>query len=171
MSDDEARPFLAAQQRDVVGGLAGQYARGVNAAVFGKIAAALDPEQVKIDGKGGSLDGALAGGSDVAMGPIGPPFCFAYPGLPPKSKEGKDFKEDKEGKDSKDGKEGKEGKDSKDGKEDKDTSDVGKLGGEESQDPFTRLGDPAELPIASFDAIARTHPERVQLAVDRGSLF
>jgi hypothetical protein len=86
-------------------------------------------------------------------------------------KESKEGKEGKEGKESKDGKEGKEGKESKDGKEDKDTSDGFKFGGDEAQDPFSRFGDPQELPWESFNAIAATHSERIQGLLQQTALF
>jgi len=188
----EPRPFLAAQRRNTLSKLSAAYNRGVSSAVFEKIARSLDPEVTKIDGKGGSLDGVLSTGGAELMGPFGPPFCFHYPGLPPKSpkdlkddkegKEAKDSKEGKEGKEAKDSKEGKEGKEAKESKEAKDSKegkeakDIGEGGhGKpeiiETDDLFTRLGDPADLPVESYEAIARTHPERVTLAIERGTLF
>jgi hypothetical protein len=168
MPDDSPQPFLAAQRRDVLGRLASEYTQGVGATVFKRIADCLDPEQTKIDGKGGALDGTLTDATDNEAMAIGPPICGAYPGPPPKApKESKEVKDG--GKDAKDSKEG--GKDHKDSKEHKDTSDGDEENDGYDSDPFIVLGDPAELPIDSFEAVARTHPERVEIAVARGSLF
>src|ERR1700750_1972196 len=107
MESNEPRPFLASQRREVLASLAEGYIRGTHASIVERVGAALDPEQVKLDGKGGALDGALSNPGDIASSPGFAPICGAYPGPPPKSKEGKDGKEGKEGKEQKDSKEGK----------------------------------------------------------------
>jgi hypothetical protein len=169
MSADEPRPFLASQRRDVLASLSEAYIRGAHVSVVEKVAAALDPEQIKLDGKGGSLDGALSSPGDVAS-PGFAPICGAYPGPPVKLKEGKDGGE-KGGKEQKDSKEGKEGKEAKDGKEDKDSSDGFKLGGDEVSNPVFRWGDVEQLPAEAFNEIAQAHVERVELSVERGSIL
>ncbi|MEV8092989.1 hypothetical protein [Kitasatospora sp. NPDC085879] len=209
-ADDDVRPFLSGQRRNVLGGLAAAYARGVNSAVFARIGAGLDPEQVKVDGKGGALDGVPAALPGSHQPHILKPFekddkddKEEKDGKETKDakeekeekegKESKDLKEEKEGKESKDkedkedkeSKEAKEEKEEKEQKEGKETKEVkeekelviesgveaDKVGGVDFDGPFIRFGEPAELPVTSFDAIARAHPDRVRLAVTRGSLF
>jgi hypothetical protein len=163
-SDDQVRPFLSRERHDVLRELATQRGDVIHYRVAELVARAIDPETVKIDGKGGSLDGTpgviLGGGLSSYV-----PICGAYPGPKIEHPKGKDTKEGKEAKDSKEGKEGKEAKDSKEGK---DSSDGFKAGGDEVQDPFHRLGDSERLPWEAFNAIARAHPEAVQNAIARG---
>jgi len=162
---DVVRPFLAEQRHDVLRQLAVGRSDAVHYRVAETVSKALDPATVKIDGKGGALDGTpgvLSDGDLVAY----VPFCGAYPGPKVEHPKGKDTKEGKEQKDSK---EGKEGKESKDSKEDKDSSDGYKTGGNEVQDPFHRLGEIRVLPWEQFNAIARAHGAAVLNAIARGS--
>lgn len=181
MADEQQTPppFLASARHDVLRSLADRR-NVIDRAVTERVQAGLDPEKVKLDGKGGGLDGAgsLVGvarpGDEVAFVPL----CGAYqPGWPPinhpkgkdtkEGKEAKDGKEGKEGKESKDGKEGKEGKESKDAKEDESW----KIGGDEATNPFTRFGEEKVLPWESFDAISKAHPARIQALLERNVIF
>jgi hypothetical protein len=124
MAQDEVRPFLAAQRHDVLRQLVADRNQAIHRLAIETVGRALNPDKPKIDGKGGALDGTIAVVSDsAAFGPVGPPFCFAYPGPKIEHPKGKEGKEGKEGKDSKEGKEGKESKDSKEGKEGKESKD------------------------------------------------
>jgi hypothetical protein len=167
-------PFLASVRHDVLRTLADKR-HVIDRAVTERVQAGLDPEKVKLDGKGGGLDGAgslvgIAGhpGDEVAFVPL----CGAYqPGWPPinhpKGKEGKEGKEAKDGKEGKDAKDGKEGKESKDAKEDESW----KIGGDETTNPFTRVGEEKVLPWESFEAISKAHPERIQALLQRNVIF
>jgi hypothetical protein len=163
MANDEVRPFLSAQRHDVLRELVADRNETVHRRVVSIISRAMDPAAAKIDGKSGALDGTPA---VVSAGDISAyvPICGGYPGPKVEHPKGKDTKE---GKESKEGKEGKEGKESKDSKEDKDTSDGFKSGGDEVSNPFSRFGE-IVLPVAAFNAIARSHPALLETAIARG---
>jgi hypothetical protein len=160
-------PFIgAAHRHDLLSQLAGTRIRAFDSAVNEAVARGIrEPEQVKLDGKNGGMDGigVSIGGIEVADETVYSPW------QPPKFPKGKETKEGKEQKDSKESKEGKEAKDSKEaGKE---SSDGGKMAGSEASDPFSRFGEVERLNWALMNRVAQQHANAVRGFVKSVQMF
>ncbi|QNA82760.1 hypothetical protein G4G27_01095 [Sphingomonas sp. So64.6b] len=160
-------PFIGATHRhDLLAQLAGTRIRAFDSAVNDAVANGIrNPEEVKLDGKNGGMDGISVslGGIEVADETVYSPW------QPPKFPKGKESKEGKESKDSKESKEGKESKDSKEaGKE---SSDGGKMAGSEASDPFSRFGEVERLNWSLMNQVAQQHANGVRGFIKSVQMF
>jgi hypothetical protein len=164
-------PFIAAGHRhDLLSQLARTRVTAFDQAVQDTVARGIkDPEEVKLDGKNGGLDGLSAGFTGGGITEDQP----YSPWQPPKVPKGKETKDDKDGgKDQKDGKEDKDGKESKDSKEQgKDSSDGSKVAGDENSDPFSRFGQVEHLNWALMNQVARQNATQVRSFVRSVQVF